>query len=583
MQSRLLLVLVCASCGFSGSTGDGTSDSEDGPPETIVDTNFEAGTLLSTDLAAPGVLEPAAYAVGGLRVRSYQDFNREGRPRFMIETESWDQLETRLAAFYRGTAYYRLPDVPMVDRDNAAPNLGIRQDDYVLVFDGEVKLAPGVHDVTIDPDDALRLEIGGPDAPVYSVFCDIDQDAVATQFTVPDGADWLPIRIALEDNTGASHASLRIDGALLAPDRLRAHVNGHRGVHVRARSANFTTRGEAVVPGLDDNFGGGAPANFPETGSDHWAMRYVGQIFIDVAGAYEFRAGVQDVAHDNARVRIDGDLVARTWFGESDPPAPIDLSAGWHDLLVDFLDETGDAALRVGMRRAGDVDFVAISPENLRPVAAVGLETLTYNGSFSATLMVGNAVTAVLQPMTPPDAIVEWQDVGVKIEPAPTTGVTVTATDCTTHAFALRNQVAQFFDNGESCRDQRPVPVALEIATSLDTYRVFEVGLVTSYHGGPVRPPYADQAVFESRELDTTGTSGLVSLEITGDPRDGRLRGFVRSGTNLEAAPWVEVGADGMVPAGTPFGDRSQYRIVMETGGWSRLTVDSVKLTYAKP
>lgn len=583
MRYRLWAVLLVTGCAFEGAGGDGAGDG-DGPlpgQSMVLDTDFSSGELVSTWVTTPGVLEPAAYAVDGLRVRSYQS-ERIRDEDVIVETSSFESIELDVTAEQQGTAYYR-PLGRQGDGNGSPEHLGTTQDDFILLFDGELHVTgSGQHELSIDSDDTALVELAPATGSLLREYMVVTDVPVVLPFALATEDEWIPIRVALEEESSWYDVAVRLDGQPVPAAQLRVRVNDHQGVHVRARREDYGAAGEAAVATIDDQFSG-APPLFPDAQSDRFRLRYVGQILIEREGAYELEAVVDNVADDSARVRIDGELVARTWQGVTDPISSHALDVGWHDLVVDLVDATSGAAIDLRIREAGTATFTTVPTDQLRPVAATGLEqrVLDTTNNFSTT---AGSVTIAIDPMLPAGSVIEWQDHYLSLS-GQTAATTVRVTDCGEYDFPLTDQQDELLEGSDSCRGMAP-EVTTYLVTTDTSATVSRPGVASTYHGGPTRPPYAPDAVFVSTILDTADATALVSVDVAAQLRGGRVEAAVRSAATddaLASTAWTDVLEDGTIPAGTTSGPRTQYRLTLVTGGWSRVTVDSVKLTYAKP
>jgi hypothetical protein len=110
----------------------------------------------------------------------------------------------------------------------------------------------------------------------------------------------------------------------------------------------------------------GDPFGLP-VGFGSYSFRWTGQILVDVDGAYRFDIDTSQ----GHRAWIDGVSIANAYNGtpQHTVTTDIQLSAGWHDLVVDFLKTGGSARVSFGYA-GGPAGEGAIPKDHLRPVNA---------------------------------------------------------------------------------------------------------------------------------------------------------------------------------------------------------------------
>jgi hypothetical protein len=99
-------------------------------------------------------------------------------------------------------------------------------------------------------------------------------------------------------------------------------------------------------PGKDDGL---IPPTYKPF-NDSFSARFQGRVFFE-AGTYEFRA----MADDGLRVRLDSELLVDAWALHSARTYTVSraVSAGWHEVTVEYFEAAGLALIRVGWRRVG--------------------------------------------------------------------------------------------------------------------------------------------------------------------------------------------------------------------------------------
>lgn len=107
----------------------------------------------------------------------------------------------------------------------------------------------------------------------------------------------------------------------------------------------------------DQYFGENLAVNHPESpdpsiGPDTFSARWTGKVMCDFAEDYEFRT----FSDDGVRLWIDGVLVIDNWTGHPptyDDSAPIPMTAGKHDVVLDFREDFGHGVIRLFWRTTG--------------------------------------------------------------------------------------------------------------------------------------------------------------------------------------------------------------------------------------
>lgn len=98
-----------------------------------------------------------------------------------------------------------------------------------------------------------------------------------------------------------------------------------------------------VEPRIDIDFGAGSPS--PNLGADQFSVRWSGRVLADRAETYRFHTQTDD----GARLWIDGTPLVNDWtdHGVVENSGTIALSAGRHDLRMEFYDNGGGALARL--------------------------------------------------------------------------------------------------------------------------------------------------------------------------------------------------------------------------------------------
>ena len=106
------------------------------------------------------------------------------------------------------------------------------------------------------------------------------------------------------------------------------------------------------------------------TASDDFSVRWSGQFRIDVAGTFTFRY----VTDDGQRLWIDGQRVLDAWDDTThdQTSAPITLTAGWHDVVLDQTERAGGALAVLSVASGPELVNQTFPLDRLRPVEGRG-------------------------------------------------------------------------------------------------------------------------------------------------------------------------------------------------------------------
>ncbi|HUS32214.1 MAG TPA: hypothetical protein VMZ53_27125 [Kofleriaceae bacterium] len=569
-----IAVVVVAGCGFEhGTLGESTTLVVDDSVE-----DFAAGELNDITVDKLGYLAPDAFALGGLHARAY------GSP-FLSDTSTWSNLQPMLTTPL-GERYSSMPGSFAFDRPYG---LGLaRTDNFTVVYDGELHLDAGTRTLQVTADDIalVELDLGGVRPAVFAHVSD-GQPARLT-FEVPK-AGWYPIRAALSE--AGSDAFLRLalveanTPRAVDPSELRARVTSAHGVTVTASPDRvFAARAPdiSIEPSLIDRTFGSAvpPYDFAGVSTVYYALRYAGQLRVETTEArvFAFDLGT-DTTRDYARLLIDGKPIAGRWPGLMDQltSEPLELTPGWHDILLDYAQSDATARLQLTMSSATRA-ATAIEPMVLRPVRDGGLLTSVYRNE-NINLVDGAALDVALKLDAPAGATVQFLDAYFTLYSQTRTEMTASlegpggADPIMIPTTASYDMLYDYFPN-RTAAVNAPVDgtwhLVLTDNSPTTTGYIYYPALMATYRGGPDKP-YAETMSYVSAPHDLRGT--LLAIRATGELDGAQLVIEARSGseTTLEAAPWQS-------PEATPPGELVQYRLTLTSDGWQYPTIDRVEL-----
>ncbi len=592
-----LLVLVCG-CSYEPGTyppDGGTA----GDQVTLVDdtaADFGAAETLDAVAIDPrGALEPVAYALNGLRARAYDGQHVSGT------TASWQEIEQAVSgATRRGAAYQQVPpDGGWGSTHPAGLGLTSTNDDFTVLYDGELRVPPGDHTIEFDADDAgaLELDTGGGFA---DFTIDASGGAKAVQVHL-DQERWVGVHAAVADGGGNAKLAIRLDSTPITADQLRARVTDDRGlvasVYVTT-GGSLTLAGMALVDSADVDFGMTAPP-YDLTTSTTYTVRFTGQLYIASDGMYTLTATPD--AKDSASVYLDRHFVARQPMLQGHPTAAtLPLTAGWHMLDIEldgsqlnFFGQPDPRAVTLAVTlAAGDGPAMPLTSADVRPAVASGYLALT---STPLTLLAdagqADGVTKLPLPAPAPSFMkgtVESELVGYVLQNATPSDYAVVF-DSGVAQLAIPPTAILVAVFGDETAAGQPVPAADEWTLTF-TDSVPGGGsnpsasgfAYVTLHGGPLLP-FAPELTYVSAPRQLDGIRGFGALRVLGDLAGTTLAIAVRTADSAEAlatAPWVEV-ENGAIPTGPP-APLFQYRLVVTGDGWSYPSIDRVELDYTR-
>jgi len=586
-----VVFVLLAGCAFSAHDKDGmTGGSGSGAFVDDTAADFQGGSGDAV-IDPRGTLEPAAYSRGGLRARAYDGKHVTGT------TASWAEIETEVAsAQLRGIAYEQLPANWMGGHPSGLALTG--DDNFTVIYEGELYVTPGDHVVDIDGDDAGALAIGGQFV--------VDAGPGPKSITVhADAATWMPIQLAIGEGTGNSQLIARLDGAALTADETRAATTTDQGLLVRIYYQTNTTElvtGAALdMPNV--NWGMTPPPyDLPGVPTGYTA-RFMGQLRIDEDGMYTI-AATPGNADDSTELYIDGHLVARdNGFPDPHPTsATLLLTAGWHGIAISL---SGSQKNIFGVAdahpvtlattiAAGDGAPVPVTAETLRPAATSGYLSLSLTAPtyLNDTTMSGGMTTIPVPLTVPPlpvGAVVDNATLGFFYHHATPTDYTVTLDMAgTSKSLPSTNSYLVVYGDETAAGQAVPATAGAWSYTFVDSVpgnaanqadQSAQVLVELDAHGGPLMP-FATSWLYVSnaRRVDATAWGALT---VTANLAGAALTISVRSADSADAlasAPWVDV-ANGGVPAIRPAA-YVQYRLAVTGDGWAMPTVDRVELDY---
>jgi hypothetical protein len=601
-RSILFLVAGCSFDGGGVTPGDPSADAA--VPDSIAPSDDGGGiaqTLrhdTAADFAAPtavldqaqveawGAVGPAPRVVGALLARGVgrRVFTDAGGGR-------WDMMPTTDFA----TSLLAPPFIV------APGTLDLPDQDWTVWLEGEVWLEAGTHRWQLSADDDAFVEIAAPTGTFNRVL-EARYSGDGSGTTNAAAAGWYPIRIALSQGIGGADLDLRHQGpAEQAFVSLPAHryrttaPHAMRGLLAQGfDDRRYLAPGTAALqPGdaLDIDYGNRAPQTLGIGDSETFAVRWTGQVRIDVAGTYAFHM----VSDDGQRLTVDGNRVIDAWSDSTETrDAVVDLDAGWHDLAAELRENTTSSSVALTVAAGPDLVGATIPGDRLRPTQVrtarvqAGRRADNLNIPDNNT---GGAISSFVLDV-PTDAVVTNIDVTAELNHprAADLEIAIKAPDGREHLVVAPGRLPN---------NTGPLPIAYStaglagVAASgswqlLVRDRVANVGGVVSeatfavhYRGG--ESPVATTASYESAVIELGAVVGFDSASWASRSAAGAAV-VVRARTcdaaeACAAEAWSAPLVRGEVPAIAPR-RFVQYRAELTTSGDAVPALDAFELHY---
>jgi len=594
---------VAGACVLAAEGGPdaGSGDPPDGGPASGTWTSDSAqdfgagGYVANASVIDPrGSIEPVAYYTGGLlESASPMSFSSGAGA-------DWAQVSAFPSTGARSLA--RNTDVGWGSGVPAGVGL-TTSDNWTLRVEGEIWLDAGDWSFYAYFDDHgfVDLDDGGGWKRVVSA--DFPNEASGPFHASASG--WYPIRWAVSDTGGNASMRVRYQGpgvsqpSSISHNKMRARVDGLTGLAEFAFDGDRFDGDRAItidaVSPANDDWAGGAPKDLEITGTDDWSLRWVGQWRVETAGTYALRYS----SDDGQRLWLDGTRLTNAWDQNSHElvTAPVQLDAGWHDVVIDHSETGGSAHAIVTIDSGPEGAGAALPPDRLRPIEGRGerhehvanhndiaipdAPSASVDGIADSTVGVG----------APAGAIVHGVDVGIRYDHEWQGDLVITLIAPSGKTVTLRDQTG---NQGGSFRDHYyRTDLDGEAASGTWTVRFTDIdpgaaGTIrdvelTVHTQGAGDPPIAPTAHFESaaRDLGATasvtrvawdartplGTTAIVSVRACASP-------------DCAQSSWVLLGdPSGTVPSNVK-GRYVQYAVDFTSDGDHVPSVESISIDY---
>jgi hypothetical protein len=317
----------------------------------------------------------------------------------------------------------------VVDLDLApgrGPALGMPSENWSARWSRTWRFAEGNYRFHVLVDDGARLWVAG------RLLIDAWSDGSVREFT----ADLylkgdVPIRLDYYNHLGAARARLNWEQI--------TQFSGWKGSYYAVRDLSGLPLFQRDDPVIRFNWGSGSPRS--DIPADNFSVRWTRKLVFSQAGSYRFRVE----ADDGVRLWVDGVLVVDRWQdGYSLDTPVVVLSAGSHDLRLEFFERTGGALAQLS--------WELVRPTSTpTPTRTPALPTHTPTATWTATPSPSPTGTATATPTGTPTA-------------TPTGTTTATPTDTPT---ATPTDTPTATPTGTSVATPTDTPTATSTSTAL--------------------------------------------------------------------------------------------------------------------
>src|SRR5574341_328025 len=159
------------------------------------------------------------------------------------------------------------------------------------------------------------------------------------------------------------------DSLATPTDRWKLEIWGNKGFVGPTVEQRYDAAGGG---GFSFNWGSGRPSNC--VGNDNYAVRFSRKAYFATSGSYTFSARTDD----GVRLFVDGTNVIDDWrdMPPTDHTGTASLTAGWHDLRMDYYENAGGAVATLSWTGGGT------APANVARNAVGGTASSTYAAAY---------------------------------------------------------------------------------------------------------------------------------------------------------------------------------------------------------
>ncbi|HSK03440.1 MAG TPA: PA14 domain-containing protein [Kofleriaceae bacterium] len=554
--------------------------------DAAADFEVEGALADGTAVEAAGFVGPIGYFAGGLRITG---IDRNAIP---DRATTWSEVA---AAARAGTTFVRSAEL---DFGTGTPlGLGLSSsNDITVLVEGEIYLGqPGTWRFELAADDLGFVDLAPPGGSFQRVVT--DEDVTSTGDYVVTAPGWHRLRGAFADGSGSMAYELRYDPPggptnfrEISQFDLRAPAGDVAGLIVDGFEGAFLMgpRGSVLHPGtLASQTFETDPFGLP-LGTSSYALRFAGQVRIDVAGSYAFRVD----SGQGHRVWIDGTLVTDKLgiLAESTVTPPAELEPGWHDFVVD-MHRYSAASARLAVTVESGPAWVGetIPLENLRPV--VGRRT-RWAGAISPTslgMADAGSATKTLNIVQPPGMTASRIDVtfafthpvqsSMQVRVTPPVGSTITPV-----AAGSLNGTGSYFrylTMPPSTAGATWNIIGTDTVTDNMTGSLTSAGVTIHGFADPAPFPTTYRFVSAPRDLGKVASFSHVRWALRQPRSDATATISLRTcddAAACDAEPWTPV-AEGPLPD-LPARRFAQYMVELTSSGDVPTALDWIEIGY---
>ena len=320
---------------------------------------------------------------------------------------------------------------------------------------------------------------------------------------------------------------------------------------------------------------GNAPLGLGISNGGNFSIIWLGQYRAEQAGDYTFAFNTDD----GHRLTIDGMIVVdRLGDSPQTSQTTVPLTAGWHDIEIDWWQGGGQSRALVTVQQPGMATPAVFSPTQLRPVVT-GRNRLTAVPRFGSSLVGGNSTTTFdLAVDLPADATIVDADLRVAFTGDNGTARLLAPGGTELAAFNLNNNGTTFHHVHSDATLAADGNWKLEIKNNQGQQRTVSNVYVTVTYRSLAGPAIATTSSFRSgpKIFGQPVTVRSMAWQRQGS---GAIAGFIRGCAAVCAfdAPWVPV-IDGAALTGVT-GTQIEYRFDFMSDGMQVPAIDSVTVT----
>lgn len=226
------------------------------------------------------------------------------------------------------------------DWAGASPGTGVNATDFSVRWTNFTTFEAGVYRFTTRTDDGVRLWVD----EVLIINHWVEQETTTYTADRTMTAGYHSIRMEYFQGTGGSIAQLsweKVSSTPTYPD-----WKGEYFSNASLLGSPILTRNDTSI---NFNWGYGSPA--AEVPADNFSVRWSRTVNFATAGLYTFSA----TSDDGIRVKVDSTWVINRWVDQSPTTSTgtINLTAGNHEVVVEYYERTGTAQAQVSWTLGG--------------------------------------------------------------------------------------------------------------------------------------------------------------------------------------------------------------------------------------